>query len=88
MKTAADIIRITATPVGNKGKVQLIAHMADGTTEVIGKSVTNRGFAQLHAGRANLNAPKDTLAEQFTFGKTVSSWLKEFHLQTFTIEAA
>ena len=88
MKTAADIIRITATPVGSKGKVQLTAHMTDGTTEILGKSVTNRGFAQLYAGCVNGNAPSNTLAEQFTFGKSVSSWYKEFHLKTFIIEAA
>ena len=88
MKTVADIIRITATPVGSKGKVKLTAHMTDGTTEVIGKSVTNRGFAQLHSARVNGNAPWETLSEQFTFGKSVSSWNKEFHLKTFTIEAA
>ena len=87
MKTAADITRVTAAPVGNKGKVELTAHMADGSTEVIAKSVTNRGFAQLYSERVNLNAAQDTLAQQFTFGKTVSSWAKEFNLKTFTIEA-
>ncbi len=44
MKTAADIIRITAAPVGTRGKVRLTAHMADGTAVVIGKRVTHRGF--------------------------------------------
>ena len=77
----AQVIKVTARKI-NGGKVELTAHLADGSSEVIAKKVTPKPVVQMYSGEINGNV--QGLGGYFTIGKTVRH--PEMHVQEFTVE--
>jgi len=77
------VLKVTARKL-NAGKVELTAHLADGTAEVIAKKVSDKPVVQMYS--AGINGNSDGLGAFFTVGKTIRH--KELHVQEFKIEVA
>lgn len=77
------VLKVTARPL-NAGKVELTAHLADGTAEVIAKKVSDKPVVQMYS--AAINGNTDGLGAFFTIGKTVR--YQEIHVQEFKVEVA
>lgn len=81
---------VTAKPIGEKW--QLTAHFEDGTSQVILKKGANRGFVQQY--QFHENGPyvsiglEDSEGGWVTFGKTIRSDFKTYHVRTIAVEVA
>jgi hypothetical protein len=80
----------TARQVGDKWEIT--AHFEDGTSEVILKRGANRGLVQqyqFHEHGRMVSLPM--VGENgywVSFGKTIASDVREYHLRTIPVEAA
>jgi hypothetical protein len=68
------------------GKVELTAHLVDGSSEVIAKRVSDKPQVQFYNVEVNGNAEPGTLAAHFTIGKTINSSYKVFWEETFNVQ--
>ena len=80
---SVQVIKVTSRPVSG-GKVELTAHLVDGSSEVIAKKVTAKPVVQMY--RVEINGNVQGLGGYFTIGKTVRH--PELHAQSFEVEAA
>ena len=81
---------VTAKSIGEKW--QLTAHFEDGTSEVILKNGANRGFVQQYQFNENGSylsiGVEDAEGGWVTFGKTIRSDYKAYHVRTIAVEVA
>ena len=77
------VLKITSRKLSD-GKVELTAHLADGTSVIIAKKVTAKPVVQMYDYEINGNV--QGLGGHFTMGKTIRD--KQYHVKEFTVEEA
>lgn len=77
------VLKVTSRKLTG-GKVELTAHLADGSNEIIAKKVSDKPVVQMYSIEINGNV--QGLGGHFTMGKTIRD--KQYHVKEFTVEEA